>query len=321
MFSYLTGCLIGLLALENVLAAYNNSHIIDVLEEIDTIKHPRVIDAMIHVDRGHFCAHNDSRKYMLAARDIGYGSIIDNPVQHAEVLELLKDKLVPGAKVLDVGSGSGYLTTCFAHMVGKNGSVVGVEHIPEIVAHASNVTTLHYPKLNKRIKFICGDGRLGYPEGGPYDVIHVGASSEVVPKALHNQLKPFGLLYMTAIENQDDETRELWNHTVYECQPDGRWHKEVDRPGSMVQWEHQLRNYSEQVHSWWHTTTTEWPFADRHDGDWVLENSNPFYPDRTIHCHYVDQKKLTLHSYEHSDISELKTYETRDTYETPEDKK
>ncbi|XP_026676939.1 protein-L-isoaspartate(D-aspartate) O-methyltransferase-like isoform X1 [Diaphorina citri] len=143
---------------------------------------------MIHIDRGHFCAHNDSRKYMLAARDIGYGSIIDNPVQHAEVLELLKDKLVPGAKVLDVGSGSGYLTTCFAHMVGKNGSVVGVEHIPEIVNHASNVTTLHYPKLNKRIKFICGDGRLGYPEGGPYDVIHVGASSEVVPKSLIAQL-------------------------------------------------------------------------------------------------------------------------------------
>lgn len=51
------------------------------LLEIDSIKSPRVIDAMIHIDRGHFCAHNDSRKYMLAARDIGYGSIIDNPVQ------------------------------------------------------------------------------------------------------------------------------------------------------------------------------------------------------------------------------------------------
>ncbi|XP_017298135.1 protein-L-isoaspartate(D-aspartate) O-methyltransferase-like isoform X4 [Diaphorina citri] len=151
---------------------------------------------MIHIDRGHFCAHNDSRKYMLAARDIGYGSIIDNPVQHAEVLELLKDKLVPGAKVLDVGSGSGYLTTCFAHMVGKNGSVVGVEHIPEIVNHASNVTTLHYPKLNKRIKFICGDGRLGYPEGGPYDVIHVGASSEVVPKSLQDQCNANGIIFL-----------------------------------------------------------------------------------------------------------------------------
>ncbi|XP_017298136.1 protein-L-isoaspartate(D-aspartate) O-methyltransferase-like isoform X5 [Diaphorina citri] len=169
---------------------------------------------MIHIDRGHFCAHNDSRKYMLAARDIGYGSIIDNPVQHAEVLELLKDKLVPGAKVLDVGSGSGYLTTCFAHMVGKNGSVVGVEHIPEIVNHASNVTTLHYPKLNKRIKFICGDGRLGYPEGGPYDVIHVGASSEVVPKSLVNQIKPGGMM-MILIKDQKEWVPVCRAHFVH----------------------------------------------------------------------------------------------------------
>lgn len=191
-YSLLAGFVFEVLIIESVRGAYNNSHIIDVLEEIDSIKSPRVIDAMIHVDRGYFTAHNDTRKYMLAARDIGFGSIIDNPVQHAEILELLKDKLVPGAKVLDVGSGSGYLTTCFAHMVGKNGSVVGLEHIPEIVAHANNATSLHYPKLNKRIKFVCRDGRLGYPEGGPFDVIHVGASCESVPKAFVDQLNVGG---------------------------------------------------------------------------------------------------------------------------------
>lgn len=37
--------------------------------------------------------------------------------QHAHALELLKDQLVEGAKALDVGSGSGYLTACFARMV------------------------------------------------------------------------------------------------------------------------------------------------------------------------------------------------------------
>ena len=36
---------------------------------------------------------------------------------HAYALEVLKDKLKPGAKVLDVGSGTGYLTACFAVMV------------------------------------------------------------------------------------------------------------------------------------------------------------------------------------------------------------
>ena len=37
--------------------------------------------------------------------------------QHAHALEQLKDHLFAGARVLDVGSGSGYLTTCMAHMV------------------------------------------------------------------------------------------------------------------------------------------------------------------------------------------------------------
>lgn len=39
--------------------------------------------------------------------------------QHAHALELLKDQLVEGAKALDVGSGSGYLTACFARMVSR----------------------------------------------------------------------------------------------------------------------------------------------------------------------------------------------------------
>ena len=38
-------------------------------------------------------------------------------VQHAISLELLSDRLVEGATVLDVGSGSGYLTACMSIMV------------------------------------------------------------------------------------------------------------------------------------------------------------------------------------------------------------
>ena len=37
--------------------------------------------------------------------------------QHAYALELLHDQLHEGAKALDVGSGSGILSACFARMV------------------------------------------------------------------------------------------------------------------------------------------------------------------------------------------------------------
>lgn len=58
--------------------------------------------------------------------------------QHAYALELLYDKLYAGGHVLDVGSGSGYLTACFARAVQqKDGSaegiVVGIEHQPQLV--------------------------------------------------------------------------------------------------------------------------------------------------------------------------------------------
>lgn len=39
---------------------------------------------------------------------------------HAYALEVLHDKLIPGSRALDVGSGTGYLTACFAMMVIAN---------------------------------------------------------------------------------------------------------------------------------------------------------------------------------------------------------
>jgi protein-L-isoaspartate(D-aspartate) O-methyltransferase len=39
---------------------------------------------------------------------------------------VLKDKLKPGMRALDVGSGSGYLTACMALMLGPSGKVVGI---------------------------------------------------------------------------------------------------------------------------------------------------------------------------------------------------
>lgn len=47
----------------------------------------------------------------------GIGATISAPHMHAYALELLEHKLKPGARVLDVGSGSGYLSVAFAKMV------------------------------------------------------------------------------------------------------------------------------------------------------------------------------------------------------------
>lgn len=58
---------------------------------------------------------------MLDAKVKGHGALVSDPPstppQHAYALELLHDQLYEGAKALDVGSGSGILSVCFARMV------------------------------------------------------------------------------------------------------------------------------------------------------------------------------------------------------------
>ncbi len=115
---------------------------------------------------------------------------------HAHALEMLRDKLIPGARVLDVGSGSGYLTACMARLIQPGGKVIGIEHIPELVQLSiKNISKNGRSLLDDGIlEIVLGDGRLGYPQGGPYDAIHVGAAAPSRPNALIEQLKPGGRL-------------------------------------------------------------------------------------------------------------------------------
>ncbi|XP_053700753.1 l-isoaspartyl protein carboxyl methyltransferase, like [Synchiropus splendidus] len=165
------------------------------LRDHGVIRSDRVFRAMLETDRGLY-----SRDYPYAdsPQSIGYRATISAPHMHAHALELLSDKLVEGGSALDVGSGSGYLTACFARMTGPTGRVVGVEHIGKLVQRSIRNVEADDPELlsSGRIKFVVGDGRLGYPAGAPYDAIHVGAAAPTVPKALLNQLKPGGRLVL-----------------------------------------------------------------------------------------------------------------------------
>ncbi|CAF1001975.1 unnamed protein product [Adineta ricciae] len=106
------------------------------------------------------------------------------------------DVLCIGAKVLDVGSGSGYLTTCMARLVRPGGKAVGVEHIQELVDRSIvNIKKNHAALFDEgSLKILKGDGRQGYAAEAPYDAIHVGAAAPDTPHELIRQLKPGGRL-------------------------------------------------------------------------------------------------------------------------------
>ena len=78
------------------------------------IKTPRIAEAMAQTDRGEFCSFNP---YWDQPQSIKYNVTISAPHMHAYCLEWSEKKLVPGAKVLDVGCGSGYLLAAFYHLV------------------------------------------------------------------------------------------------------------------------------------------------------------------------------------------------------------
>jgi protein-L-isoaspartate(D-aspartate) O-methyltransferase len=123
---------------------------------------------------------------------------------HANAAESLLTYLQPGARVLDIGSGSGYLTAVLAHLVSPGGSVVGIDHIQPL----NDMATANFKKSETgrqmlesgTVKFVTGDGRKGWDEGAPYDAIHVGAAAAQFHDVLTEQLKSPGRLFVPVEE-------------------------------------------------------------------------------------------------------------------------
>lgn len=175
-------------------SAEKNKELIEHLRHYGVIRSKKVAEVMETIDRGLFVPDRNP-PYLDSPMPIGYNATISAPHMHATCLELLKDHLKSGMRALDVGSGSGYLTACFAMMVGPEGCAVGVEHIPELLAASiENINRSAAASLMEggSLSVHVTDGRLGWLESAPYDAIHVGAAAPEIPKALLDQLKPGG---------------------------------------------------------------------------------------------------------------------------------
>jgi protein-L-isoaspartate(D-aspartate) O-methyltransferase len=149
------------------------------------IRDERVLAAMERVPRHEFTGEQDrERAYEDHPLPIGEGQTISQPYIVALMLELLE--VSPGARVLEVGTGSGYVTALLAELVAY---VVSIERHSLLAERAAELLRrLGY----RNITVVVGDGTLGYEPAAPYQAILVSAAAAEVPQALLAQLAEGG---------------------------------------------------------------------------------------------------------------------------------
>lgn len=157
-------------------------------------------------DRYHFIV-NKKDAYIDKPSLLMDEQTISAPHMHSKAIEYMEDVLIPGNKILDIGSGSGYLCAIFGEAVGvknrvkkERGTVIGIEYYSSLVKYSKKVISKNYPELMKyksHFKIIHGDGKDGYPEKSvkqDYDGIHIGAACDYIPFHLLRQLKRKGIM-------------------------------------------------------------------------------------------------------------------------------
>jgi protein-L-isoaspartate(D-aspartate) O-methyltransferase len=118
---------------------------------------------------------------------LGEGETMMAPKIEARVLQELAVK--PSDKVLEVGTGSGYLTALLAH---RAAHVYSVEINPTLKAFGeANLRRAGVRNVTVEL----GDAARGWPNYAPYDVIVLTGSTPVLPESLPAQLTPRGRLF------------------------------------------------------------------------------------------------------------------------------
>ncbi len=154
------------------------------------ITDPRVLAAMRKVPRHLFVAPGlAGRAYDDEPLPIECGQTVSQPYIVALMTQLLELK-GPGARVLEVGTGSGYQAAVLAEL---GAEVYSVEIIPALArGAAARLKKLGYAAARVRE----GDGYGGWPEHAPYDGIVVTAACPDIPPPLVAQLAEGGRMVL-----------------------------------------------------------------------------------------------------------------------------
>jgi protein-L-isoaspartate(D-aspartate) O-methyltransferase len=145
-----------------------------------------VLDLLKKVKREQFVpAALQEMAFMDIEIPLGNGAFMWQPKMEARVLQELRIK--GSDHVLEVGSGSGYLSALLSRQASR---VTSVEIVPELYSFAGKNLAAHHID---NVELQLGDAAQGWP--GSYDVMVLTGSVPLLSEAFQNSLKPGGRLF------------------------------------------------------------------------------------------------------------------------------
>ncbi len=146
-----------------------------------------VLDTLAEVRREEFVPPQyRSLAFVDMEVPLGHGETMLAPKLEARLLQELT--LKPGDKVLEIGTGSGYMAALLARLAGQ---VVSIELHVDLSAAAAERLARH---RIENVTLQVGNGALGWPGEGPYDAIVLTGSVPMIPAELRGQLSEGGRL-------------------------------------------------------------------------------------------------------------------------------
>ena len=149
----------------------------------------RVLDTLARMPREAFVAESlRGLAYADTALPVGHGETMLKPVLEGRILQALLPAWIE--RVLEIGTGSGYLTACLGNLARE---VVSLEIHPELAAAAR--ARLDATGLGSNIRIDTADA-LAWDTDRRFDVVCVTGAVAVVPARFLQWLRPGGRLFV-----------------------------------------------------------------------------------------------------------------------------
>jgi protein-L-isoaspartate(D-aspartate) O-methyltransferase len=150
---------------------------------------PRVLDALATIPRDAFVpAAHRALAYADLALPLGHGEMMMKPVVEGRMLQALA--LEPGDEVLEIGTGSGFVTACLGRLARE---VVSLERHADFAAAAR--ARLDETGLGGNVRLETGDA-LQWNTDRRFDAVCVSGAVDSIPPRFLEWLRPDGRLFV-----------------------------------------------------------------------------------------------------------------------------